>query len=92
MQEQESKSLLFRIEAVLPERQLVFARRLTTDDFALRDCSTLGGYRVEYLDMPRKLRADGTVDVDLFCFRLAVRPDPSSFPVGSVAHYDEEPP
>ncbi len=83
------KTVKFKIESMLAEQRLVFARRLGEADFKLRPQSRLGSRLVEHFDIPRKVRDDGSIDTELFCFRLANRPEPNEFPNGTVVLFHE---
>ncbi len=79
----------FRIEFVLPSRGLVFARALDSADFRLTGASALGGCRVKHFDLPRKLKADGTPDLELFAFFLHEPEDVAKLHVGDTVGYEE---
>jgi len=87
--QEKGKTVRFRIEAVSTEQRLIFARRLTPIDFTLGPASRLDSSRVEHFDIPRKINKDGSIDVDLFCFRLAELPDSNAFSVDSVVVFHE---
>ncbi len=79
----------FVIESVLEREGLVFARRIARVDFVLRTKSRLGSTLVERFVVPRKVRPDGTVDLELFCFRLADELDDATFPIGATVLFYE---
>ena len=56
--------LRFRIDSVLPDRGIVFARPLDTGELKLTKHSTLGVRPVRHFDVPRQLREDGTLDLE----------------------------
>ena len=87
-------SVRMRIEYVSPERSghYVFARRLEAKDFRLTASSRLGGIAIEpKLSQPRKLKGDGSVDLEVFAFVLASAADLPRFSVGSEVLLEEAP-
>ena len=89
MKDEKPKSVEFKIESILAEQRLVFARRLDGRGFNLGPQSYLGSRLVEHFDMPRNVRNDGSIDTGLFCFRLADRLDPGEFRDGAVVFFHE---
>ena len=74
------------IEYVSPESvgYFVLARQLEVKDFALTNRSRLGGVPIQpVLSQPRKLRKDGTLDLEVFAFRLTNVSDLKTFSVGT---------
>jgi hypothetical protein len=82
--------LRFRIEQVLADRGIVFARPLDTGELRLTPMSTLGVRPVRHFDVPRKLREDGTLDMEVIGFFLRNPSDVVHFPVGAVVVYADE--
>ena len=82
--------LRFRIESVLADRGIVFARPLDTGELKLSKHSTLGVRPVRHFDVPRKVREDGTLDLELVGFFLRNPADAAHFPVGVVVVYADE--
>jgi len=82
--------LRFRVESVLADRGMVLARPLDTGDLRLTPHATLGARPVAHLDLPRKVRADGTLDLELVGFFLAYAADVIHFPVGAVVVYADD--
>jgi hypothetical protein len=63
----------------------VCARRVGEGDFRVTESSTLGGVALRpYLDIPRKLRDDGTPDLEIFAFLLRDFTDQHLLSVGQV--------
>ena len=64
---------------------VVLARILEPQDFALGAAATLGGCRlVQFLEIPRSVRADGSPRIDLFAFVLVEPGDLARFTPGEV--------
>lgn len=80
----------FRVESVLADRGIVFARALEPGDLKLTPRATLGARPVAHLDLPRKLGADGTPDLGLVGFFLAYGADVAHFAVGAEVEYAAE--
>lgn len=83
-----------RIEYVSPERSghYVFARRLEEKDFHLSPASRLGGIAIQpVVSQPRKLKDDGSVDLEVSAFVLVSAADLPRFAVGSEVLLEEAP-
>ena len=52
--------------------------------------ATLGGRRVKYFELPRKLMEDGALDLTLVGFYLEDPADVAHFPLGAVVEYRDE--
>ena len=64
---------------------VVMARIIEPQDFDVGDAATLGGCRlVQFLEIPKALRADGTPRVDLFAFTLADPEELALFTPGAI--------
>jgi hypothetical protein len=77
----------FQIEYVGPDEKnaYVLARQLEPGDFSLTSESRLGSVLIKpILSSPRKVRADGTLDLSLFSFALAARNHLAQFSVGQI--------
>ena len=79
-----------RVEAVIAARGLVFARPVERGAMLATPRATLDGHRITHFDLPRKLRADGTPDLELIGFQLADAADAAHFTVGAEAVYRDE--
>jgi hypothetical protein len=82
--------LRFRIEQVLADRGIVFARPLDVGELRLTPHSTLGVRPVRHFDLPRKVREDGSLDYELVGFFLRNPADAVHFPVGAVVVYADD--
>jgi hypothetical protein len=82
--------LRFRIDSVLADRGIVFARAMDTGEIKVTPQATLGARPVAHVDLPRKLREDGTPDLGLVGFFLAYAADVIHFPIGTVVVYADE--
>ena len=61
----------------------VFARQLEPGSFTLTDDSTLGGVAIRrWLEQPRKVRDDGSLDTEVFAFVLRNPDDRERFHEG----------
>lgn len=77
----------FKIEFVYKHESgpYLFARRLESGDFSVSASSRLGGVPIHpSLTQPRKLKPDGSRDLDVFAFVLAGRQDAERFYVGQI--------
>ena len=79
-----------RVESVVAARGLVFARPVEKGALLATPRATLDGRRVAYFDLPRKLRADGTPDLELIGFVLETPADVAHFAIGAVVEYRDE--
>jgi hypothetical protein len=79
-----------RVEAVMGERGLVLGVPLERGDMLCTPRATLGGRRILCFELPRKLKPDGTRDLELIGFQLENPEDASHFPVGAVVEYRDE--
>lgn len=67
----------------------LFARHLEAGDFTLSASSRLGGVPIQpVLSQPRKLRPDGSPDLDVFAFVLADRQDADRFSAGQIVELE----
>lgn len=82
--------LRFRIDSVLADRGIVFARAMDTGELKVTPQATLGARPVAHVDLPRKLREDGTADLGLVGFFLAYSADVVHFPIGAVVVYADD--
>ena len=63
----------------------VFARQQEAGDFSLSPTSRFGGAAIRpAVSQPRKIRPDGTPDLDIFAFILADRGDIEKFHGGQI--------
>jgi len=79
-----------RIEAVMPSRGIVFACPLEPGPMLATPRATLDGHRVTHFELPRKLRPDGTTDLELIGFQLENHADTARFTVGAEVLYRDE--
>jgi hypothetical protein len=82
--------LRVRVESVVASRGLVFARPLEPGPMLATPRATLDGHRVAHFDLPRKLRADGTPDLELIGFHLETPADAAHFTIGAEVVYRDE--
>ena len=77
-------SLWFRVEYIRAAQTTgIFVRQLQHQDFQLGPAATLGGCRIQHaVSQPRALKADGTLDRDVFVFHLTDGTDRRTFTVG----------
>ena len=76
-------TLWFKVEYVLRSSPVILARQLQQQDFLLNEGATLGGCRIRrVLSKPRKLKADGEQDHDVFEFTLVDGNDCNKFATG----------
>jgi len=78
------------VESVVAARGIVFARPVEKGAMLATPRATLGGKRVAGFELPRKLRADGTRDMELVGFQLAEAADAAGFAVGDVVEYRDD--
>jgi len=81
----------FKVEFVykLDQEAYVMARQLEVSNFSLSASSRLEGAPIRpFLSQPRKLRSDGSPDLDVFAFILANRDDMERFWVGQVVELE----
>jgi hypothetical protein len=79
--------LKFKVEFVykLDQEAYVMARQLEGGDFSLSASSRLDGAAIRpAVTQPRKLRSDGSPDLEVFAFILANPDDAASFRLGEV--------
>jgi hypothetical protein len=79
-----------RVESVVAARGIVFARPVEKGAMLATPRATLAGKRVAGFELPRKLRADGTRDMELVGFQLAEAGDVGTFVVGDVVEYRDD--
>jgi hypothetical protein len=79
-----------RVESVVASRGLVFARPIEPGTMLATPRATLGGRRVKYFDLPRKLLQDGAPDLELIGFYLEDAADVAHFPLGATVEYRDE--
>ena len=81
----------FKVEFVYRHESgsYLFARHLETGDFSLSASSRLGGVSIQpSLSQPRKLKPDGSPDLDVFAFVLTDRQDADRFSVGQIVELE----
>ena len=77
----------FKVEFVYRQEHgpYLFARRMEDGDFSVSASSRLGGVPIQpSLSLPRKLKPDGSPDLDVFAFVLTERQDAERFSVGQI--------
>lgn len=79
-----------RVEAVVASRGIVFARPIDPGTMLATPRATLDGRRVAHFDLPRKLRADGSPDLEYIGFQLVDPAEAAHFSVGAVVAYLDE--
>ena len=80
-----------RVEAVMASRGMVFACPVETGPMLATPRATLDGRRVAHFELPRKLRPDGTPDLELIGFQLEDPGDAAHFTIGvEVLYRDDE--
>ena len=79
-----------RVESVIAARRLVLARPIEPGTMLATPRATLGGRRVQYFDLPRKLLQDGAPDLELIGFVLADPADIAHFAPGAVVEYVDD--
>ena len=79
-----------RVESVVAARGVVLARPVEKGALLATPRATLGGRRVAHFELPRKLRADGTQDLELIAFVLQDAGDVAHFPLGAVVEYRDD--
>jgi hypothetical protein len=79
-----------RVESVVAARGLVFARPIEPGSMLATPRATLGGRRVKYFDLPRKLMQDGALDLELIGFYLEDPADVAHFPLGALVEYIDD--
>ena len=81
-------AMLFEVEQaawIAQHLPVVLARMLEPRQFALGAAATLGGCRlVQFVEIPRSVRADGSPRLDLFAFVLADPGELARFTPGEV--------
>ncbi len=80
----------FRVESVLADRGIVFARALDAGAFKLTPTATRDARPVAHVELPRAVRGDGTPDLGLVGFFLAYAADAARFAVGAEVDYAED--
>ena len=83
-------ALRVRVEAVMPSRGIVFACPIEPGPMLATPRATLDGRRVVHFELPRKLRPDGTPDLELIGFQLENHEDAPHFTVGAEVVYRDE--
>jgi len=79
--------LRLRVESVMASRGIVFARAIEPGTMSATPRATLGGKRVKYFDLPRKLLEDGAPDLSMIGFYLEDAVDVAHFAVGAIVEY-----
>ena len=79
-----------RVESVVAARGLVLGRPIEPGTMLATPRATLGGRRVKYFDLPRKLLEDGAPDLSLIGFYLEDPADVAHFPLGAIVEYVDE--
>jgi hypothetical protein len=82
--------LRVRVESVVAARGLVLGRPIEPGTMLATPRATLGGRRVKYFDLPRKLLEDGAPDLSLIGFYLEDPADVAHFPLGATVEYCDE--
>ncbi len=82
--------LRFRVDSVLAERGIVFARAMDVGELKVTPRATLGARPVAHVELPRRVREDGTEDLGLVGFFLAYAVDVVHFPIGAVVVFADE--
>ncbi len=81
-------AILFEVEQaawIAQHLPVILARILQPQDFVLGTSATLGGCElVQFLEIPRALRADGSPRLDLFAFVLVEADDLGRFSPGDI--------
>jgi hypothetical protein len=80
----------FRVDSVIAPRGLVLARPIERGDMLATPRARLGGRRILHFELPRKLKPDGTPDLELIGFQLENPEDARHFPAGAVVEYVDE--
>jgi hypothetical protein len=85
--------ITFRIEQTfsVADRGIFVGARLLSGntDFILTDSATLAGYRIEpWVDIPRKLGANGLQELDFFVFKLRDTADRDKIQAGQLAELE----
>jgi hypothetical protein len=83
-------ALRVRVEAVMPSRGIVFGCPIEPGPMLATPRATLDGRRVTHFELPRKLRPDGTPDLELIGFQLETPADAAHFTVGAEVIYRDE--
>jgi hypothetical protein len=81
----------FKVEFVYPHEHgaYLFARRLELGDFSVSSSSRLGGVPIQpHLSQPRKLKPDGSPDLDVFAFILSQRDDAKRFTIDQIVELE----
>jgi hypothetical protein len=79
-----------RVDSVVASRGLVLGRPIEPGQMLATPRATLGGRRVRYFDLPRKLLQDGSPDLELIAFVLEDPAEVAHFPIGAVVEYRDE--
>jgi len=79
-----------RVESVAAARGIVFARPVEKGAMLATPRATLGGRRVVCFELPRKMKVDGTADLELVGFQLADAADVAHFAMGAVVEYRDD--
>jgi hypothetical protein len=77
----------FRVEYIgtLQDTAQVVARQIDLGNFVVGDRASLGGVRIrQWLSQPRKLRSDGTPDLEVFVFSLVTAADGKNFVIDQI--------
>ena len=83
----------FRVEALyqIDARPVLLAKRMGTAAFSLSQSTTprLGGVPIQpFVEEVRRLRPDGSPDLDVFAFALVDRDDSPKFSVGQIVELE----
>ena len=79
-----------RVDSVVAARGLVLGQPIEPGSMLATPRATLGGRRVKYFELPRKLMDDGGLDLSLVGFYLEDPADVAHFPLGAVVEYRDE--
>jgi hypothetical protein len=81
-------AILFEVEQaawIAQHLPVILARSLEPQDFTLGGAATLGGCALlQFLEIPRSIRADGSPRLDLFAFVLVEAADLARFAPGDI--------
>jgi hypothetical protein len=77
----------FKVEFIFGQEgpPYLFARQIEVGHFSVSTSSRLGGVPIQpSLSQPRKLKPDGSPDLDVFAFVLTEQQDAERFSVGQI--------
>ncbi len=82
-----SGGMKFRVESFfeVDEHLFLLVRRMEQGPFSVSAAARLSGVLIrQFVEQPRKLRPDGSPDLDVFVFELADRQDKGRFTAGQM--------